>query len=75
MKFLNLSVITLVVAFSCGVKRIYLDNLILFLDYLDIFQITAPLLDVIYSSEEKDKVAPFLVTLLYNILPYLKHHR
>ncbi|XP_052808898.1 protein dopey-1-like isoform X3 [Mya arenaria] len=37
-------------------------------------EITAPLLDVIYSSEEKDKVAPFLISLLYNIFPYLKAH-
>ena len=38
------------------------------------FQLTAPMLDVIYSSEEKDKVAPFLTTLLYNVFPYLRHH-
>ncbi|KAL4233674.1 Protein dopey-1 [Mactra antiquata] len=37
-------------------------------------EITAPLLDVIYSSEEKDKVPTFLTTLLYNIFPYLKNH-
>lgn len=39
------------------------------------WQLTAPLLDVIYSSEEKDKVAPFLSTLLYNVFPYLRNHR
>ena len=38
-------------------------------------QITAPLLDVIYTSEEKDKVPTFLTTLLYNIFPYLKSHK
>ncbi|XP_060598596.1 protein dopey-1-like isoform X2 [Ruditapes philippinarum] len=37
-------------------------------------EITAPLLDVIYTSEEKDKVPTFLTTLLYNIFPYLKSH-
>uniref|UniRef100_A0A2C9KBU5 Uncharacterized protein n=1 Tax=Biomphalaria glabrata TaxID=6526 RepID=A0A2C9KBU5_BIOGL len=37
-------------------------------------ELTAPILDVIYSSEEKDKVAPFLTTLLYNVFPYLRHH-
>ncbi|XP_053397950.1 protein dopey-1-like isoform X3 [Mercenaria mercenaria] len=37
-------------------------------------EITAPLLDVIYTSDEKDKVPPFLTTLLYNIFPYLKSH-
>lgn len=37
-------------------------------------ELTAPMLDVIYSSEEKDKVASFLTTLLYNVFPYLRHH-
>ncbi|XP_059152409.1 protein dopey-1-like [Physella acuta] len=37
-------------------------------------ELTAPVLDVIYSSEEKDRVAPFLTTLLYNVFPYLRHH-
>ncbi|CAG5127027.1 unnamed protein product, partial [Candidula unifasciata] len=37
-------------------------------------ELTAPLLDVIYNSDEKDKVAPFLTTLLYNVFPYLRHH-
>ncbi|KAH9488781.1 Protein dopey-1 [Bulinus truncatus] len=37
-------------------------------------ELTASILDVIYSSEEKDKVAPFLTTLLYNVFPYLRHH-
>ncbi|GFO47236.1 protein dopey 1 [Plakobranchus ocellatus] len=37
-------------------------------------ELTAPILDVIYSSEEKDKVASFLTTLLYNVFPYLRHH-
>ncbi|XP_012945131.1 protein dopey-1 [Aplysia californica] len=37
-------------------------------------ELTAPILDVIYSSEEKDRVAPFLTTLLYNVFPYLRHH-
>ncbi|GFR99136.1 protein dopey 1 [Elysia marginata] len=37
-------------------------------------ELTAPMLDVIYSSDEKDKVASFLTTLLYNVFPYLRHH-
>ncbi|XP_062580439.1 protein dopey-1-like isoform X4 [Saccostrea cucullata] len=37
-------------------------------------EVTAPLLDVIYSSDEKDKVAPFLSTILYNVFPYLRNH-
>ena len=38
-------------------------------------ELTAPMLDVVYSSEEKDKVVPFLATLLHNVFPYLRHHR
>ncbi|KAJ8315121.1 hypothetical protein KUTeg_007271 [Tegillarca granosa] len=37
-------------------------------------ELTAPLLDVVYSSEEKDKVSPFLTTLMYNVFPYLRNH-
>ena len=37
--------------------------------------ITASLLDVIYPSEEKDKVVPFLSTIMCNVFPYLRNHR
>ncbi|KAK7479632.1 hypothetical protein BaRGS_00029098 [Batillaria attramentaria] len=37
-------------------------------------ELTAPMLDVVYSSEEKEKVVPFLTTLLQNVFPYLRHH-
>ncbi|CAG5136270.1 unnamed protein product [Candidula unifasciata] len=37
-------------------------------------ELTSHLLDVVYSSEEKFKVAPFLTTLLYNVFPYLRNH-
>ncbi|XP_060070918.1 protein dopey-1-like [Ylistrum balloti] len=37
-------------------------------------ELTSPLLDVVYSSEEKDKVAPFLTTIMYNVFPYLRNH-
>ncbi|KAK6622791.1 hypothetical protein RUM43_008634 [Polyplax serrata] len=37
-------------------------------------QILAPLLDVSYGSQEKDKVAALLTNLMYNITPYLKSH-
>ena len=38
-------------------------------------ELTATLLDMVYRSEEKDKVVPFLIALLQNVFPYLKHHR
>ncbi|KAK3576489.1 hypothetical protein CHS0354_034162 [Potamilus streckersoni] len=37
-------------------------------------ELMAPLLDVIYSSDEKDKVAPFLATIMYSVFPYLRNH-
>ncbi|XP_050391433.1 protein dopey-1 isoform X1 [Patella vulgata] len=37
-------------------------------------ELTAPLLDVVYGSDEKDKISPFISTLLCNVFPYLKSH-
>eukprot|EP00092_Neocalanus_flemingeri_P000320 GFUD01000342.1.p1 GENE.GFUD01000342.1~~GFUD01000342.1.p1 ORF type:complete len:1526 (+),score=540.23 GFUD01000342.1:2184-6761(+) len=34
----------------------------------------ATLLDIIYQSEEKDKVLPLLTTVMYNLVPYLRTH-
>lgn len=34
----------------------------------------ANLLDVAYGSQEKDKVATIVTTVMYNIVPYLKNH-
>lgn len=36
--------------------------------------ILAPLLDVAYGSQEKDKVIQIVTTLMINIVPYLKNH-
>lgn len=38
-------------------------------------ELTATLLDVVYRSEEKDRVVPLLHNLMYNVFPYLKNHR
>lgn len=37
-------------------------------------EVVANLLDVIYSSEEKEKVLPLLVSIMTNVTPYLKNH-
>ncbi|ESO88953.1 hypothetical protein LOTGIDRAFT_154021 [Lottia gigantea] len=37
-------------------------------------ELTAPLLDVVYGSDEKDKISPFINTILCNVFPYLKSH-
>ena len=34
----------------------------------------AGLLDVLYSSEEKDKVLPLLTQLMTHVTPYLRNH-
>ncbi|ELU14591.1 hypothetical protein CAPTEDRAFT_134195 [Capitella teleta] len=39
-----------------------------------IAELTATLLDVVYRSEEKDRVVPLLHNLMYNVFPYLKNH-
>ena len=38
-------------------------------------ELLAPLQDLIYPSEDKERVIPLLTSLLANVIPYLKHHR
>jgi hypothetical protein len=38
-------------------------------------ELLAPLLDVSYGSQEKERVVALLTALMYNITPYLKNHR
>jgi len=37
-------------------------------------ELLAPLLDVSYGSQEKEKVVALLTALMYNITPYLRNH-
>ncbi|XP_034191281.1 protein DOP1 homolog isoform X3 [Osmia lignaria lignaria] len=37
-------------------------------------EILAPLLDVSYGSQEKERVVTLLTNLMYNVTPYLKNH-
>ena len=37
-------------------------------------ELLAPLLDIIYNSEEKDKVVPLLYSVMTNVIPYLRNH-
>lgn len=37
-------------------------------------EIVAPLLDVSYGSQEKERVVTLLTNLMYNVTPYLKNH-
>ncbi|XP_073990011.1 protein DOP1 homolog isoform X1 [Rhodnius prolixus] len=37
-------------------------------------QLLAPLLDVAFGSQEKERVVNLLTTLMYNVTPYLKNH-
>lgn len=37
-------------------------------------QMLAPLLDVTYGSQEKERVVALLTALMYNVTPYLKNH-
>lgn len=38
-------------------------------------QMLAPLLDMVYRSDEKEKAVPLISRLLYYVFPYLKNHR
>lgn len=37
-------------------------------------ELLAPFLDIIFNSEEKEKVLPLLYNVMYNVIPYLKNH-
>ncbi len=37
-------------------------------------ELLAPLLDIIYTSEEKEKVVPLLSNVMINVVPYLRNH-
>ena len=37
-------------------------------------ELLAPLLDVLYVSEEKDKVVPLLTNIMAHVIPYLRNH-
>ncbi|KAJ8388524.1 hypothetical protein AAFF_G00132380 [Aldrovandia affinis] len=37
-------------------------------------EVLAPLLDVVYRSDEKEKAVPLISRLLYYVFPYLKNH-
>ncbi|XP_064098626.1 protein dopey-1 homolog [Macrobrachium nipponense] len=38
-------------------------------------ELLAPLLDVLYVSEEKDKVVPLLTNIMAHVVPYLRNHK
>ncbi len=38
-------------------------------------ELLAPLQDLIFPNEDKERVIPLLTSLLANVVPYLKHHR
>lgn len=38
-------------------------------------QFVAPILDVVYCSEEKERVVPLVSSIMYFVTPYLKNHR
>ena len=37
-------------------------------------ELLAPLLDVLYVSEEKERVIPLLVKIMAHVVPYLRNH-
>lgn len=52
-----------------------LDLFLLFLTCCIYEQVLAPLLDMIYRSDEKEKAVPLISRLMYYVFPYLKNHR
>lgn len=81
------SVQALVLLAEVGRLRRYLDFLYLFRQCVFFFcfffgltshlavQILAPLLDMVYRSDEKEKAVPLISRIMYYVFPYLKNHR
>lgn len=42
---------------------------------LALFQVLAHLLDMVFYSDEKERVIPLLVNLMHYVVPYLRNHR
>lgn len=53
----------------------YLFILLLYLTPHLTAQILAPLLDMVYRSDEKEKAVPLISRIMYYVFPYLKNHR
>ena len=40
-----------------------------------LMQLLSTMLDMVYGSDEKEKVLPLLTSIMHNVTPYLKNHR
>ena len=38
-------------------------------------ELLAPVLDMVFGSDEKERMTSFLTTVMYNVTPFLKNHR
>ena len=38
-------------------------------------EVLAPVLDMVFGSDEKERMTSFLTTVMYNVTPFLKNHR
>ena len=38
-------------------------------------EVLAPVLDMVFGSDEKERMTTFLTTVMYNVTPFLKNHR
>lgn len=43
--------------------------------WLFIVQVLAHLLDMVFYSDEKERVIPLLVNIMHYVVPYLRNHR
>lgn len=53
---------------ACGVKLTWIITKC-------IFQVLAHLLDMVFYSDEKERVIPLLVNIMHYVVPYLRNHR
>ena len=38
-------------------------------------EVLAPVLDMVFGSDEKERMTSFLTTVMYNVTPFVKNHR
>ena len=62
------------ILFLKSIKSYFIRKIINICIFKVLSEILAPILDICFGSSEKDKVNTILVSLMYNIVPYLRTH-
>lgn len=60
----------------CPVMLIFIDSIcLIWMNPEFVCQVLAHLLDMVFYSDEKERVIPLLVNIMHYVVPYLRNHR